>query len=332
MTNLPTVLHGYYFPAIAVGTEMLLAFMMLIVALLVTIAGFAFVIARKNNNMLEYKANANRKLIRHTVLLQEAERKRIASAIHDGFCSRLSIIKLMLHNTGPEGNVPEEIFTRIDEAYHEARILSHHLDSPVLERMGLLDAMRDYIRPLYGVLNIEVHVLQVFTERMAKHIELHLFRIFQEAVTNIIRHANASIVQIDIHFSRRLAALRITDNGRGFEAKNSTGGAGLKNIRLRTALLGGNYRMRSEPEQGTSLLVMVPMEKSVPRKAAFPVTVYDDDFDHEDVTLYLDAEKQFLYANGTHFIFSTRRRRTPFYKRYRKHHSSKDKTQGTLRG
>ena len=85
----------------------------------------------------------------------------IASNIHDNFCSRLSIIKLMLHNTTPN-KLPEELFTQLDETYHTARALSHHLDPPVLERLGLLEAVRDYIRPLYGILKIEMHILQIF--------------------------------------------------------------------------------------------------------------------------------------------------------------------------
>lgn len=307
-------------------------FIALIAVLLAIVVWFTFIIIIKNNRLTKYKARIGQKLMTHSVRSQEEERKRIASVIHDNFCARLSIIKLMLHNTDPGTEVPEEIFNRIDEAYHEARTLSHHLDSPVLERMGLLDAIRDYIRPLYGILHIEVHILQVYADRLAKHIELHLFRILQEAVTNIIRHANAGTVQIDIRFSRQFAALRITDNGIGFNAKDRPDGAGLKNIKIRVAMLGGNYRMRSKPKQGSSLLVMIPLENNMPRQLSGPVIVYDDDFDHDDINIYLNAKKQFLYADGTNFVFSTRRRRTPFYKRYRKHHTSKNKAQGTVRG
>lgn len=329
MTGQPILLYSHYLIYDAVKMMSSVEVMLLIFLLLLIIAGLVFILIRKNRDTLRHKANARQKLITTTIASQEAERKRLAAVLHDSFCARLSIIKLMLHNLKPNP-LPGEIFTQIDEAYQEARILSHQLDSPVLDRLGLVEAIRDHIRPLYGILQIEVHILQVFTHRLAKHIELHLFRILQESVTNVIKHANASIVQIDIHFSRQFAALRITDNGVGFTAKDKSEGAGLKNIRMRVSLLGGNYRMRSQPQQGTSLLVSVPLENHPARTLSLPVTGYNDESDHEDINIYLNAKKQRLYATGTRFIFSPRRRRTPFYRRYRKHHTSKNKTQSAV--
>lgn len=327
MTTQPILIDTYYLFINIIDTSKV-AFVLIIMLLTIAVWS-AFIMIRKNKNSLAQKTRLDQKLIANTIVSQEKERKRIASNIHDDFCSRLSLIKLMLHNNESE-KLPEELFIQLDETYHAARTLSHHLNSPVLDRLGLLEAVRDYIRPLYGILKIEMHILQVFTQRLAKHIELHLFRIIQETITNIIKHANASIIQIDVHFSRQLAALRITDNGVGFNAEDTAEGAGLNNIKIRVAMLKGSYRMRSEPQQGTSLLIMIPLENNPDRSYSLTKT-QEDEFDYAPVgILPLHSKKQLLHSNGTNFIFSFSRRRKPFYKRYRKHHSSKNKAQSTL--
>jgi signal transduction histidine kinase len=320
--------HPFIFNAVHIEASPVI---ILIITLLgFIIAGYAVLVTRKNKFLSAYKININQHLIINTVLSQEAERKRIASAIHDNFCARLSIIKLMLHNA-ESGNTPTEAVAQLDEAYHEARLLSHHLDPPVLDKSGLLDAIRDYIRPLYNLLKVEMYILQTFTPRLTKFIELHLFRIVQEAITNTIKHASASILQIDIHFSEHLAALRITDNGIGFNIENKPSGAGLKNIKLRVAMLNGNYRMRSQPNMGSSLLITIPLKnnqtyETAPSESLQPI---EDDGMNSDV--FSNFTNPFLQTHEDYFAFGISRRRTPFYKRNRSHRTSKHKTQDTLR-
>lgn len=297
-----TLTWGSFMPYLTVFTIFKYS---IIIAILIGIAILGrWVITRKMQIASTRKKKLYNNWVAYSIFLQEEERKRIASSLHDNFCARLSIIKLMLRSI-PTAKLPEEIFAKLDEAYHAARSLSHELDSPVLENMGLLEAIREYIRPLYGTLKIEIRVLHIFSQKLATQVELNLFRIVQETIANILRHAHANTVHIDIHFSRQQAALRISDNGIGFNAETQLRGTGLKNIHMRVAFLKGNYRLRSCPDKGTTLVVAIPISAISNNSNAFlPTDIFPSTEDIEKNTILTN---QSLYTNEYGFIPGSRR-------------------------
>lgn len=198
---------------------------------------------------------------------QERERQLFAYEIHDGLAQYLSaaIMHLETYEAGLPGGVGSdgrinEVLRLLREATAEARHLIAGLRPPALDELGLIEA----IQTLVADARLEIPRLafesDLAGERLPADLETTLFRIAQESLTNIRRHAGAS--QATISLSREPAGgigLRITDDGRGFDPTAvPPGNFGLEGIRQRAGLLGGVATVTSSPGRGTAIEVRLP--------------------------------------------------------------------------
>ena len=110
---------------------------------------------------------------------------------------------------------------------------------------------------LVNSLIVLLNILHEDEQRLSEDQELHLYRIVQEAISNIIKHAKASSITLDWHNSKRIFGLRIYDDGEGIPEAYKPKGMGLSNIESRIQLLGGKYRLQSKEENGTSLTLIL---------------------------------------------------------------------------
>jgi signal transduction histidine kinase len=207
---------------------------------------------------------------------QEDERKRIARELHDDTAQRLIVLSRHLDALADsekalsEAGVErlERLQQGIEDALHEVRRFSHDLRPSVLDDLGLLPALEGVLASLeqWGVaaeLNVSGE-----RRRLAADVELALFRIVQEALNNVKRHAEASEVTIDVEFYDGRAKIAICDDGRGFDLLPSTsdyaitGRFGLLGIEERVQLLQGRLSVRSGKGQGTTVSVDVPVQLS----------------------------------------------------------------------
>ena len=214
-----------------------------------------------------------RSLPQRIIKAQEAERSRIAQELHDGINQLIASVKMRLRKV--EGSLPDlkpaarEILQRCDQllvkVLEENRRIAHNLRPSELDQLGLATACTSFCNEvqLRTHLQFECRLISP-TKRLPSDIELQLFRIVQEAINNTEKYARAKTVKLEIRIQADSVILKIQDDGQGFDVKalkpgkNLRHGLGLTNMRERTLSLGGICEIKSQPGQGTTILVRVP--------------------------------------------------------------------------
>lgn len=204
---------------------------------------------------------------------QEEERKRIARELHDDTAQALYAFNRQVDNfVRSNTNLPtenaaflRELSKQIKEILQNVRRFGQDLRPPMLDDLGLLAAVRWLVSELKEQHGIETDLRVLGIERrFTPEAELLLFRIVQEAMRNIGRHAQASKAEVSIEFGDGTTKVSICDNGKGFDAGASlaelprVGKLGLVGMEERVRLLGGSMRIESEPGKGTRVMIEVP--------------------------------------------------------------------------
>jgi two-component system sensor histidine kinase DegS len=204
---------------------------------------------------------------------REDERRRLARDLHDGPAQALAAalfgvdLALNAHERAPATARDELLAARalVREALDDLRALMAGLRPRLLEERGLVVALNGLaaMPPLWGT-EVSVETQGIGPgERLPADVELALFRIAQEAVSNARRHGAASRVRVSLAVRPGVAELLVVDDGRGFllepEFSWSRRGEGLPGMRERAELLGGTLRVESAPGTGTRIAVMLPL-------------------------------------------------------------------------
>jgi len=215
-----------------------------------------------------------RSLPQRIIKAQEAERSRIAQELHDGINQLIASVKMRLRKV--EGSLPDlkpaarEILARCDrllvKVLEENRRIAHNLRPTDLDNLGLTAACTSFCNEVQLRTNLQFQCrITSSSQRLSPTAELHLFRIVQEAVNNIEKHAKAKSVKLQLRFQNDSVTLKIQDDGQGFDAKTLKAvkkirhGLGLTNMRERALSLGGTYEIKSTPGRGTTVNVSVPL-------------------------------------------------------------------------
>ena len=207
---------------------------------------------------------------------QEAERKRISQELHDELGQALTAMSINLSVIKKEmppqltlmiGERLEETALLVDQTLEEVRELALNLRPSMLDDLGLLPTLRWYVGRYARRVCLEVELEAIYLEeRLPREMETVLYRVVQEALTNIAKHAQANRVRIRLEGKDSTVSVLIEDNGRGFDTdevaarERSERGAGLLGMRERVSSLGGSLSIRSRPGQGTQLSVEVPLD------------------------------------------------------------------------
>lgn len=201
------------------------------------------------------------------LVAEEREQVRIAKDLHDGIGQMISVAKMNLSAMEDELGLSNDkkvkfnnIISLIDKSCKEVRHISHNMMPAALEKAGIAIAVREFVE------NIDNRILTVnfYTEgtdeRPEPNIETILFRIIQECVNNVLKHAAASHLDISLIKDKEGISATIEDNGRGFDNqhKENYEGIGLKNIKSRIAYLKGSIEWNSSPGKGTLVALHVP--------------------------------------------------------------------------
>ncbi|MEQ8714499.1 MAG: histidine kinase [Cyclobacteriaceae bacterium] len=198
---------------------------------------------------------------------QEQERKRLAREIHDGIGPTLSTLKMNLANIQSEienkdtrlDQKFQRSYQMIDEAADDLRTISHNLMPKVLSDFGLVEAI-DSLCDKIDEAGLRVEFIPTgLEERLNKVNELGLYRITQELINNTLKYGHAN--KITVQLIRRDAGLRLMyeDDGKGFDLKSTSKGLGLMNIENRAKALAGRVTFDSQPMQGMTCIVDVPL-------------------------------------------------------------------------
>ncbi len=216
---------------------------------------------------IEHEQRARAEYTLQLIASQEAERTRIAGELHDSLGQSLSLIKnhaqLLLLNKKLDAGIRDEIQTISDNmstAIAEMRRISQDLHPYQLDHLGLTGALEALVEGADGASSVVFrkkfdNVDDVFSRDAAAS----LYRIVQEAVNNLLKHASASNARVALERDLREAQLLIEDDGCGFNPENTGGGMGLKNIAERARMLGGRLKLDSKPGYGTRIEITIPI-------------------------------------------------------------------------
>ncbi|TAF45224.1 MAG: hypothetical protein EAZ51_03375 [Sphingobacteriales bacterium] len=204
---------------------------------------------------------------------EDNERSRIASDLHDGVGQLFSTVKMnlsgMQHDLVFKEKATQLNFEKtillVDESCKEIRSISHQMMPNVLLKMGLVSALRDFINKVdERRLKINLDVTGI-TKRLATNTETVLYRVIQEAVNNVIKHAGASVLDIQILKDNDGLAIMIEDNGKGFDSSQIANfkGIGFKNLHTRIKLLNGTIEIDSSLGKGTAISVWLPSDTEI---------------------------------------------------------------------
>jgi signal transduction histidine kinase len=199
---------------------------------------------------------------------QEEERRTIARELHDEVGQVLTAIKVELalaqrsiESSGGSAAPLVEAQSITDGALQTVRNLTQLLHPAALDDLGLPAAIDASLRGLARRQNIRAELHQMgMADRLPRDVEVAAYRIVQEAITNVAKHAQATQCQVRLtHLADRLV-VEVNDNGVGFNPadEREKRGLGLINVRERAARLGGTFSMLSSPGQGTRLVVELP--------------------------------------------------------------------------
>lgn len=220
-----------------------------------------------------------RQMPRQIIEAQEVERLRVARELHDGVNQLIASVKMRLRKVDASlaGTSPaaHEILSRCNkllvQALEENRRIAHNLHPTDLDNLGLADACRNLCRDLQSRTNLKVKCqINRVPEWLPPALELNLFRIIQEAMTNVEKHARAKSLHARLVFQQNSVVLKIQDDGRGFDPKRAKvgkgkwRGIGLTNMRERAASLGGTCEVKPAPDHGTTVTVCVPLQQREP--------------------------------------------------------------------
>ncbi|HMJ07977.1 MAG TPA: PAS domain S-box protein, partial [Pyrinomonadaceae bacterium] len=211
-------------------------------------------------------------LLQRIVTAQEDERKRIAREIHDHLGQRVTGLRLKiaavknLCDTAPLRNGIERIEAIGALLDSEISYLAWELRPAALDDLGLEMAIDNYVREWTRHFDTaaEFHSSGLENRRLAPEIEINFYRITQEALNNVIKHAGASQTSVLLELRKGKIVLIIEDNGKGFDpsgeikAKRSVGGLGLLGMRERAAIVGGELEIESELGKGTTIYATAP--------------------------------------------------------------------------
>ena len=206
----------------------------------------------------------------HLMEAQEATAQRFSHELHDELGQSLTAVKTNLAALSGKDKLHserlEDCARLVDEAIGNVRQMSQLLRPTILDDFGLDAGLRWLAEGFGARTGIEVVVEPGQSGRLAEETETHLFRIAQEALTNVARHAAATRVVIRMDQQGERILLAIEDNGRGLPAEPHGGGMGLIGMRARARSAGGGVSIRSRPGQGVLIEVRVPLRPESPHE------------------------------------------------------------------
>ncbi|NJD10035.1 MAG: HAMP domain-containing protein [Gemmatimonadetes bacterium] len=227
------------------------------------------------NSMLEtgtvYRQRL-REITARALAATEEERKRIARELHDGIAQSLAALRIRLRvaravqDERERAKLLEQVSSEMGEAMEELRRIARGLRPPALDMLGLGPAIESHARNIADATGMAMDLrLEDIGHRLPPDAELALYRVIQEALSNIARHSGADTFRLQLGVAGNHVHADVEDNGRGFDvaaAMSSNGGLGLFGMQERAGYVGGTVAIDSEPGTGTRVHVLVPIYES----------------------------------------------------------------------
>jgi signal transduction histidine kinase len=225
---------------------------------------------RESDRAMDEKERYERLLTEQMIAVQEREREWIGREMHDNVSQVLTTVKLYLETASRQEDNPliSRSMQLINSSISEIRNLSHQLTAPTLGTRSLIDS----INALIEMVGFSTPLLFEFDHRkfcvpLVMSQKIALYRILQEQLNNIIKHAEATRILIVLTQKADNIILTIRDNGKGFDSKVKSTGMGLNSITSRAKVFGGTVHLDTAPQKGCRLTVTVPILASMEEQA-----------------------------------------------------------------
>lgn len=198
-------------------------------------------------------------LVRRMLHATEDERRRLARELHDEIAQLLTVVQMSLHRITPETPDLQQAANLLVKTQVEIHRLIHDLRPSLLDDLGLAAAMQSYADDHLSKHGVHVRLEIEDGLPSVAEIETVIFRIYQELLTNILRHADAEHVSVELYRRDAALVLAVEDDGKGFDPLVKSGRAGITGMRERAALVNGTITFDSEAGQGTHVVLEVPI-------------------------------------------------------------------------
>lgn len=242
---------------------------------LLLLSGCAVAVYQYRVAQLERRQAAQQAFARQLIASQESERKRIAVELHDSLGQSLVLIRnwALLGTSQLDAQAPakeelDEITTTAARALNEVREIAYNLGPYHLDRLGLAGTIKDMVNRVAQASQIAFTTeLALPSGLLLRETEMHLYRITQEALNNLVKHSAATAAHVALQHQAEEVKLTIRDNGRGFDPHTTShqskrGGFGLHGIDERVRLMGGEWTMQSAPGMGTTIEITIRVKNA----------------------------------------------------------------------
>ena len=237
--------------------------MLSIIILFAFIAYSAFIqkILKEKSQQYQLELAHQKEVTLQYTSVQESERKRIAELLHDDIGNKLNILSLWINNEDSLNNKRsrEVIKQQIPALIEATRTISHSLYPVNLEKFGLILTLEALISNVNESLPIQLIVNHDYQKRPISF-EVQIYRIIQEFLSNVIKHAKASNMLIHIRDTETSLAVILSDNGVGFDNSVLKKGMGLKNIDSRIKSINAFSKWKSKKGNGSRLIIILPIQ------------------------------------------------------------------------
>jgi len=216
------------------------------------------------SQLQDYKANEF-KLLRQnqwSILQgQEKERSRLSKELHDGVGPLLTTLRMQIQTAKLNKKIKETLLAEMDTTIAEIRRISNNLMPSVLEDFGVGEAINNLVAQVADSAKIQVKYKNdsSVASSMSENVQITLYRITQEAISNAIKHSNCSEIKISLSEFEEYVGLFISDNGVGFDTSQHFMGNGIRNMKERVNLLEGHIGIESD-KSGTKIEIEIPLK------------------------------------------------------------------------
>lgn len=259
------------------ATKERLLFLLLSIGLFITLTLLYIIITQRSKNkelkFIQQQQETNEEIYNLMLSQQDKiddartiEKRRISEELHDGilgrlFGTRLSLDSLNMSHTAEAVSSREKYIDELQSIEQEIRKVSHDLSSDFVSGSGFNDIIKSLLETQTEAYKLKYTFTNngaIQWDTISNKTKIHIYRILQESLQNIYKHANASHVEISFSLKNNVICIIIKDDGSGFDVNKSRKGIGIKNITSRVKVIQGELKIESQKNAGTSIIITIP--------------------------------------------------------------------------